>query len=223
MKRCVVFIVGIAVMSGLAGPASAQDSLPPSAPDSAAASQLSQIVNAVRANGLPADPIIAMARLGALTHAPSARIVAAARLVAARLATARTALAPKPSAADIAAGEDALSIGVQADALRVVRAASPNRSVAVPLGVLAQLVASGVPTKRAMTMVTDLMKQGVTNTQLVALGNDVNADVARGARPEASLETRMGGLTAVLAPGASSVGAAFTGSSVPTGPKKPQP
>jgi hypothetical protein len=85
--------------------------------------------------------------------------------------------------------------------------------------VLAQLVASGVPAKRAAAIVTDLIKRRATAEQLVALGTNVNADVASGAQASAALDTRLRGLTAVLAPS----GATTTGPGISslTGPKKP--
>ncbi|MGH7617786.1 MAG: hypothetical protein ACREPM_11200, partial [Gemmatimonadaceae bacterium] len=113
----------------------------------------------------------------------------------------------------------ALAYGATPDALRAVRAASRDASVATSLGVLAQLVASGVPAKRATEIVTDLVKRGVSGPQLIALGTDVNADVASGAQVAAALDTRLRGLTAVLAP----AGAVTTdpGISVTSPKKKP--
>ena len=189
----------------------AQDSMAFLAGDRETAAKLARIVESARAQGLPAEPIIAKAQQGVLFHAPPAKIIAAAQAVARRLDDARDALAPRPTPADIAAGEDALSInGMTTDALRAVRAVSPNRPVAVPIGVLAQLVASGLPAPQATSVVTDLMKRGVTNKQLVALGGDVNSDVAAGTRADAALGVRLNGLTPFLAPGGSAQGNATT-------------
>jgi hypothetical protein len=199
----------------------AQDSMAFLAGDRETAAKLARIVESARAEGLPAEPIIAKAQQGALFHAPSAKIIAAAQAVARRLDEARDALAPRPTPSDIAAGEDALSInGMTTDALRAVRAVSPNRPVAVPIGVLAQLVASGLPASKATSVVTDLMKRGVTSKQLVALGGDVNSDVAAGTRADAALGVRLNGLTPFLAPGGSAQGDATT-QSLSTSGKKP--
>lgn len=176
--------------------------------DSSATAQLAAIVDDARGRGLPVEPIVAKARLGLLRHASADRIVAAARAVAERLEQARGALDPRPSAADIAAGADALSAGVNTDALRNVRRAARERGVAVPLGVLAQLVASGVPVARATTIVTDLVRRGAPVGQLVALGNAVDGDVRAGARADVSLGLRLRQLDAVLGPpGAAASGA----------------
>ena len=188
----------------------AQDTLQSLVSDRETAAVLTRVVDSARARGLPTDPIIAKVRQGVLLHAAPARIVAAARAVAVRLEEARDALAPRPTEVDISAGGDALSVtGVTKQALQSIRSASPNQSVAVPLGVLAQLVASKVPTERATVIVIDLIKRGATNTQLVALGAAVSSDVERGARGASALDVRLSGLTAVLArPGAGTAAAA---------------
>jgi hypothetical protein len=191
----------LSLLVGVAKLLPAQDSLPLSSIDREIASRLTRIVDSARAQGLPTTPIITKISQGVLFHAAPERIVTAAQSVAMRLEDARIALAPKPTAADIIAGGDALSVaGVTKSALQAVRSKSPNRPLAVPLAVLAQLVASGVPATRATEIVTELLKRGASDVQLVALGNDVNSDVGHGARAIASLDVRLRGLTAVLAP-----------------------
>jgi hypothetical protein len=200
----------------------AQDSVSLATIDRETALRLTRIVDSARARGLPTEPIVAKISLGTLRHIPSERIIVAAQSLAARLEDARVALAPKPTATDIAAGGDALSVaGVTKAALQAVRSTSPNRPVAVPISVLAQLVASGVPAKRATEIVTELIKRGASNDQLMALGNNVNSDVGRGARAIASLDVRLQGLTAVLAPIGSSAVAADGPSVASPIPKKP--
>jgi len=209
-----------ATLGASASRAGAQDSIASLSGDRETAAQLARIVNAARERGLPVEPIIAKAQRGALVHAAPAKIVAAAQAVARRLSDARDALAPRPTPGDISAGEDALSItGVSTDALRAVRAVSPTRPVAVPIGVLAQLVASGVPAPKATAIVTELMKRGATNVQLVALGTDVNADVVAGTRADAALGVRLNGLTPLLAPAAAGQNAVTAASLA--GGKKP--
>ena len=183
----------------LAGAARAQDSLAYSG-DRETAVQLSRIVDDVKAKGLPVEPVIAKVRLGALYRTPPARIVAAAQAAAARLQVAREALGASSAPADIAAGESALSVnGVTRDMLRLIRSAEPTRSVAVPIGVMAQLVATGVKPEQAAEIVTRLVRARANNGQLVALGNAVNQDVAAGAAVMSSLETRLETLRPLLA------------------------
>lgn len=192
--------------------------------DREASAELARIVEATRMGGLPVDPILAKVRYAVLVaHAPAQRIVAAARAIAARLEDARNALAPHPTPTDIAAGEDALSSGVSRKALQDVRKVSTNKPVAVPLGVLAQLVVSGVPEKRAAKYVTDLISRGASAEQLVALGNDVNADVALGSRASNALELRMNRLNAVLGIPTASGDAASSPAAIQAGDGKKKP
>lgn len=166
--------------------------------DARTKAEIEQIAEHAATLGLPPEPVIVKARFAALMHAPAPKIVAVARAVADRLEVAREALAPRPTPGDIKAGEDALSAGVTPSALRLVRSVRPDHPVAVPLGLLAQLVATGVPVTRASHIVTDLMRRGADSQQLVALGNNVNADVALGERADASLDLRTQALDAVL-------------------------
>jgi len=201
----------------------AQDPTPFANVDRETALRLTRIVDSARAHGLPTEPIVAKISQGALFHSSPERIVSAAQSVATRLEEARSALAPKPTPADVVAGGDALGVaGVTKTALQAVRATSPNRPVVVPLAVLAQLVASKIPVSRATEIVTGLIKRGATNEQLVALGNDVTADIVRGARAIASLDVRLQGLNAVLAPGAVNTTTSDpVGLTSGSGPKKP--
>ncbi|GJG87272.1 hypothetical protein tb265_24530 [Gemmatimonadetes bacterium T265] len=140
--------------------------------------------------GLPVEPLVAKALEGVELGAAPDRIDAAVRALLARLATARVALAPVVGDAELVAGADALAAGVPAEALRRVRALSPGRSAAVALGVLAQLVARGVPPARAADAVTTLLRRGARAAQLVALDDAVRLDVAAGVPAAAALDSR---------------------------------
>jgi hypothetical protein len=208
----------------VASGARAQDASDLLVGDREASAELAKIVESTRIGGLPVDPILAKVRYAVLVaHAPAPRIVAAARAIAARLEDARSALAPHPTPTDIAAGEDALSSGVSRKALQDIRKVSANRPVAVPLGVLAQLVANGVPEKRASKYVTDLISRGATAEQLVALGNDVNTDIALGSRASNALELRMSRLNAVLGIPTASGDAAAAPTTLQSGDGKKKP
>jgi hypothetical protein len=218
----VMALIGIVAAAAPSAAAAQQPTL--AGADSATNAQIGHVIVETKAQGLPTDPIVAIVNRGVLLHMPPQRLLVAARAVSTRLAKARAALEPAPTTADIAAGGDALAVGVSEQSLRTIRAASPNRPVAVPLGVLTQLVAGGVAHARATDIVTKLIRAGATNVQLVALGNDVNSDVATGNRADASLEVRLQKLTPLLAPmGAAQAAAAAQGftTSGGTPPKKP--
>jgi hypothetical protein len=158
-------------------------------------------LDSARTRGLPVEPLVDKALEGATKRAAGPRIQAAVSALLGRLDAARDALAPNPTPRDIAAGADALAYGATRQALAAMRAIRPNESVAVPLGVLTQLVASGVPVARATRVVADLLRRGARDEQLIALNDDVRSYVAAGASPEVALDVRTRGLNAVLPPG----------------------
>lgn len=172
-----------------------------------------------RDRGLPVAPLVDKALEGATKHAPGPRIESAVSALLQRLETSREALAPSPTDGDIASGADALAVGVPREALRSIRSIRPGHSVAVPLAVLAQLVSQGVPVARASNMVETVMRRGATAEQLVALNANVHSDVAAGIAPEAALDVRVRGLTAVLAPPGSAPGSVSLGATTANGTK----
>ena len=179
-------------------------------------------LDSARTRGLPMEPLVDKALEGATKRAAGPRIQAAVSSLLGRLETARDALAPNPTPRDITAGADALAYGATREALKAMRAIRPNESVAVPLGVLTQLVASGVPVGRATRVVADLLRRGARDEQLIALNDDVRSYGAAGASPEVALDVRTRGLNAVLPPpGASGVAGDVLNAGAITGPKKP--
>jgi hypothetical protein len=166
-----------------------------------------RLIDGARARALPTDPLVDRALEGAMKRAPGPRIRSAVSALAQRLEIARGALAPSPTAADIAAGAGALSVGVPHETLRTIRSVQPDRPVAVPLGVLTELVARSVPVDQAATLVVQLLRRGATPTQLVALGEDVQRDIAAGIEPGAAFDLRTRGVASTL-PGGTATGAA---------------
>jgi hypothetical protein len=179
-------------------------------------------VDSAHTRGLPTEPLVDKALEGATKRAAGPRIQAAVSALLLRLEAARDALSPNPTPRDIAAGADALAYGATREALKTMRAIRPNEPIAVPLGVLTQLVASGVPVARATRVVSDLLRRGARDEQLIALNDDVRSYVAAGASPEIALDVRTRGLNAVLPPagGAAVASDAAPGQST-AGQKKP--
>jgi len=191
-----------------------------------ATAQLATIVNGVRVQHLPVDPLIGKVNYAVLVaHAPATRVLMMARTVAARLPVARDALAPNSNDLDIVQAEEALSFNISKEIIAQIRAATSEPSIAAPLGTLTQLVASHVEVNRAADIVLSLVKRGATSKQLASLVDAVNSDVALGGRPDEALTIRMRFLTAALAPAATvqqGTGSQLTnGASVPTKPPKP--
>lgn len=149
--------------------------------------------------GLPVRALIAKANEGVTKQATGERIRVAVSTLARRLEQARDLLAPSPSDADVIAGADALALGVPAPMLRQIRAAYPaTQSVAMPLDVLTELVARGVPASNALEQITQLMRRGATASHIAGLGASVQSDVAAGLTPDAALEVRARGVMSLL-------------------------
>lgn len=211
---------GVIAVAIVAGAAQAQDSLRFVGSDATTSREVSQIIEAAAAQRLPAGLILSKARFAMAVRTPGPKIVETARAMAARLAVAREAIAPHELESDLAGAEAALSYNVPPKILQRISLASPKNPIAVPLGVLTQLVADRVPADRAGEIVTELLKRGATTTQLAKLGNDVEADVKLGYRPIDAANTRFK-MIPHLAPSSAAgtaTDAAFAGSS--TGPPR---
>jgi hypothetical protein len=153
-----------------------------------------------RERGVPLEPLLAKALEGVAKRASSASIRAAMDALQKRLRKANELLAPSATVDELSAGADALYVGVPGSTLKMMRKAAPQRSIAVELGVLTELVARNVPPKKASKMVLDLMARGATSAQLTALNNAVQNDVAAGLTPEAALDRHGRGIMSLLPP-----------------------
>jgi hypothetical protein len=139
--------------------------------------------------GLPTEPLIATARLGYQGSIPTSKIREAVKGQADRMVAAREALAPVQSDAELTAGAEALRYRIPAKVLKSMRAANPGRSLAVPIGVLHDLVLRGVPWQQASTTVEALLLRKQNDVQIAALNQEVYALVASsGLAPSAAIE-----------------------------------
>ena len=163
--------------------------------DSGAVAALLPVIDAAAQQGLPVDPLVQKALEGASKRAPSDRIVTAVRRLSSQLASARLALGSASGAPELVAGASALQAGVKPEMLASLRSERPEASLAVPLGVLAELIARGVPADTGAIAVTALLDAKVTDAQLVAFRQDVERDIGVGAPPTTALITRATGLT----------------------------
>jgi hypothetical protein len=159
--------------------------------DSATQAAVRRELGRARTRGLPIQPLVAKVREGQIKRAAPDRIRLAVAALAARLDSARAALGAGSNAAEIVAGADALSAGVDQGALRAVRAASGARDVSASLGALAQLVASGVPMRRATAMVVELVRRNAGPNEMLAFGVAVEGDVGAGVPAEESALFRL--------------------------------
>ncbi len=195
MRRAAMLaaLVAVAPASALA-----QDARLAAALDGETATAVQRVVADAQSRGLPTDPLIVKALEGAVKGAPGPRIVTAVRDLVERLRAANDALAPNATDAEVAAGAAALAANVPAKVLRDVREAQPERSVAVALGVLTQLVSKKVPVDQASRHVISLMKRDADQQSLIALSTNVQADIAAGMDPDAALDLRSKGVQSTL-------------------------
>jgi hypothetical protein len=176
--------------------------------DPATQAAVGALVDSARAVGLPTEPIIDKALEGATKHASGERIVVALRNLTADLRTARAALGPKAPDADVIAGATAIRAGAQADLLDHLGRARGGSGLAVPLAVLSDLVARGVPIDTAASVVLNLAQRGASDADFAGLEQGVARDIGAGAPP---------GVAAAVRAHAGGTGAADHGGGPPAG------
>jgi hypothetical protein len=149
--------------------------------DSAARAPVASLLDSARAAGLPAEPLIQRALEGTTKGAPADRVVAAVRRLAADLGRAREALGLSTAPLELEAGAAALRAGASPAVLTQLRRAR-HQPLMVPLAVLADLVASGVPPDSAAAAVL-VLAGSVRDADLVEFRRAVERDIALGASP----------------------------------------
>jgi hypothetical protein len=147
------------------------------------AEQVLAIVREAREASLPVDPLIARALEGASRGADAAGIVAGVRRQAAALGEARGALGPGAEADEIVAGASALMAGVPADSLARLRTARAGGSLVIPLVVLCDLVARGVPVDAASVAVITAARAGATDLTLLRIRERIHTRIDSGGAP----------------------------------------
>lgn len=193
----------------------AQDRLAGRLPEPARAA-VAELVDSARTAGLPTDPLLNRALEGAAKGADGERIIAAVRSLAARLGEARAALGASATEAELVAGAAAVRAGASAAFLARLRREAPREPLVVPLAVMADLVARGVPADTAATSVLTLVRSGARDADLVAFRENVERDIALGAAAGASATARTGADASAL-----STAGTPTTTGTPSVPRKP--
>ncbi|HJU64214.1 MAG TPA: hypothetical protein VJ596_00995 [Gemmatimonadaceae bacterium] len=157
------------------------------------------IVDSARAAGLPTEPLVDKALEGASKRAEGSRIAAAVRSLARELGAARTALGVA-SEAELVAAADALRAGADAAVLARLRAMRQTEALTIPLAVLSDLVARGVPADTAAGAVLALAGTGARDADFVTLRRNVERDIMAGAPPVVAASIRSKGLPSSLPP-----------------------
>jgi hypothetical protein len=172
---------------------SAQDSRLEGRLDPATRAAVAALVDSARAAGLPTEPLVDKALEGATKHASAERIAAALRNLAADLRAARGALGPGASDADVVAGATAIRAGATADQLDQLGHSRARSGLTVPLAVLADLIARGVPVDTAANVILNLAQHGASDGDFTSLERGVAQDIGAGAAPGVAAAVRAHG------------------------------
>ena len=160
--------------------------------DTAARSLVAVAINSARAAGLPTEPLVQRALEGATKDAPGTLIVRAVQRLAADLGRARAALGASATSPELEAGAAALRAGAGPAVLAQLRR-SRRQTITVPLAVLTDLVASGVPVDSAAAAVLALAASA-RDTDLIDFRRAVERDIALGAAPTAATAAAAAGV-----------------------------
>ena len=176
------FVRWLALSALLALPATvrAQDERLTERLDAATAVQVQQVVDSAKAAGLPSEPLVQKALEGATLGASNDRIVAAVQGLHGQLRRARQALGGDASDAELTAAAGALRAGLEPSALQRLQSLRPDQPLVVPIAVLTDLVAEGVPPAEATRSVLDLARDGRPDDEFVALRRQVQQRGAGG-------------------------------------------
>ena len=180
-----------------ASAARAQDARLRGVLDAETLAKVTRLTDSARVESLPVEPLVGVALEGAQRHASGARITKAVQDYLGALRGARAALGSDASVAEIASGAGVLLSGVNGDVLRQLRTASPNRSLTVPLVVLADLIARGVPKDTAARAIAAAARANARDDDYSALRRFVEQDIIAGASPAAAAMLRVRSITGV--------------------------
>lgn len=156
--------------------------------------EVGALVDSARRLGIPTEPVVDKALEGAAKRAPHERIVVVVRSRFRELVTARNALGGGAMDAELIAAADALHAGARAEVITTLRTRRPGVPLTIPLAVLADLIARGVPADTASSAVLALATTPATDAQFAALRDDIERDIAKGAPPAIAASVRTRGI-----------------------------
>ncbi|MGE0354614.1 MAG: hypothetical protein AB7Q69_15465 [Gemmatimonadales bacterium] len=131
--------------------------------------EVEAIIDSSRTDSLPVEPLVQKALEGASKGASGPMIIAAVRALAENLRSARTALGPGSTEQELVSGAAALRAGAPETVLRELRRARTRGRLAVPLAVLTDLVAQGVPVEQAWQSVLELARTEAKDDEFLRL------------------------------------------------------
>jgi hypothetical protein len=156
--------------------------------------EIEALLDSARRLGMPTEPVVDKALEGAAKRAPNERILVVVRSRFRELIAARSALGSGATEPELIAAADALHGGASAQVISTLRGRRPNVPLTIPLAVLADLIARGVPADTASSAVLALAATPATDAQFAALRDDIERDIAKGAPPAIAASVRTRGL-----------------------------
>lgn len=185
MRRFAVLSVALIA----AAPAAAQDARLAARLDPPVLDRVTYMLDSVRSTGLPTEPLVDKALEGATKRASGDRILAAVRSLAGDLGAARDALGHGAGEPELVAGAAAIRAGASQGDLARLRAGREG-PLTVPLAVLANLMARGVPSDTASSVVYRLAARGAPDEEFTDLQREIERDIGTGASPAAAASVR---------------------------------
>lgn len=176
-------------------PAAAQEARLQSRMDAQTYKSVRGIIDSARKAGLPTRPIEDKALEGASAGAEGSMIVTTIRAFTGQLGAASKALGRNATPDELRAGVGALDAGVPSrDLVRLHAAADPkDRSIAMALTVLGDIVVRGVPVATSTNLVISLLRARVKDPELLDFDRLVRSDIAHGADPATAASARAKG------------------------------
>ena len=194
MIRHAAYVAMLTVL--LAAPAIAQEPRIDARFTGETRSTLVGIIDSARAAGVPSEPLVQSAMLGATRNIAPPRIIAAVRGLADRMRIARQALGASATEAEIVSGASALQAGVDPATLQRIRRARPEGEVALPLIVLTDIIERGVAKDTAERVIVSLGDARSTDADFQSLRQSILTDIRSGAAPSTAAMTRARGVLA---------------------------
>lgn len=152
---------------------------------------IERLADSLTQEGLPAYAIRDKAAEGVLKGADDRRLLTAVNALAGRLRASRRLLGASGSHEELVGAASALYVGVSdAGIERLVRSHRRGRAdapLAVPLNVLAELVASSVPADAVLSSIEQLLSRGARDADFAAFRRLVDRDLQAGRAPRDAL------------------------------------
>ena len=164
--RALLLFVALLALPVSAG---AQDARLAERLDAGTAASVQQLVDSAERAGLPTEPLVQKALEGGTLGASGERIVAAVEALHGQLGRARAALGGDVTEGELTVAAGALRAGLEPTALRRLQSLRSGQPLVVPIAVLTDLVAEGVPPEEATRSVLDLARNGRPDDEFVAL------------------------------------------------------